>query len=85
MKVYGMPDELRATLPKFDPSKPYTEHDKAETEHQKSVEMWLRAHGWNGKNTGEIVSFPAGDGAARYMLAEGKTSSLIHLPYGDGA
>jgi hypothetical protein len=84
MKVYGMPDELRATLPKFDLKAPYEEHQAKENAHQKTVEAWLRAHGWDGKNTGKTVSFPAGDGSAVYMLAEGKTSALIHLPYGDG-
>ena len=36
-----------------------------------------------GKNIGEIISFPVADGAAEYMVASLRPLELVHLPLGD--
>ena len=82
MKVYSTPKEVP------DPKMDYVNFDMAKYEaalqaHGKALEAWLRKAGYTGKRTGMIVRFPMADGYAEYMLAEGKKSCLIHLPYGD--
>lgn len=82
MKVYDLPAEVPA------PEVDYREYDfkregEKQEEHTNRLIDWLKAAGYSGKNTGKIVSFQVADGHASYMLAEGKTSALIHLPYGD--
>lgn len=82
MKVYSLPAELPAPKPDY---RNY-DHDREmrrEEEHKQKLKEWLLANGYTGKRTGETVSFGVGDGAAQYMLAEGRQSILIHLPYGD--
>lgn len=82
MKVYRLPEELPA--PVID----YSNYDfdaiqKADKEHEAALKDHLIAQGYTGKNTGGILQLPIADGCALYMLAEGSTSCLIHLPYGD--
>jgi hypothetical protein len=82
MKVYSCPTEVK--MPKTD----YTNYDyekvqQQETEHRAALKLWLIKSGYTGKRTGETVHFPVADGSAEYMLADGKKSLLIHLPYGD--
>ncbi len=82
MKVYTLPDEVPA------PEVDYKNYDREkmlrdEDEHMAKLKAWLREAGYVGKRTGEIVAFQVADGYARYMLADGKKSALIHLPYGD--
>jgi hypothetical protein len=82
MKVYKCPTEVPPPTPdytNFDLEKELAE----EKEHQTKLKAWLIKNGYTGKNTGKIVSFGVADGHAQYMLAEGKKSLLIHLPYGD--
>ena len=80
MKVFSSP----VPAPEVD----YANYDrdkerKREDEHTSSVKKWLLDNGYNGKLTGKIVTFPVADGYAQYMLADGRKSALIHLPYGD--
>jgi hypothetical protein len=82
MKVYSCPADVPA--PPID----YENHDikameKAEAAHRDAIRAWITQQGYTGKNSGKIISFAVGDGCAEYMLAEGRTSGLIHLPYGD--
>jgi hypothetical protein len=82
MKVYGCPDEI--PVPEID-FKNYN-HERVlqqEADHAAKLKAWLIQQGYTGKHTGGIASFGVADGCAQYMLAEGKTSCLIHLPYGD--
>lgn len=51
--------------------------------HKASLRSWLADNGYKGKNSGKIASFGVADGSAQYMLADGKGSFLIHLPYWD--
>ena len=83
MKVYACPGEVAA--PKVD----YFNYDRnkvaeAERQHQKDLKAWAAQAGFTGKNTGRILRTSYADGYALYMMVEGRTSFLIHLPYGDG-
>ena len=82
MKVYTCPPSLPA------PTIDYRNYDSAkeiaaEQEHSNKLKTWLKLNGCTGKYTGEIFSAGVADGCAQYMLADGRKSCLIHLPYGD--
>jgi hypothetical protein len=83
MKVYSLPDELPAPEPDYLNFNLKTEEVKIQA-HKEALKAWLVKAGYTGKNTGETLSFPVADGHAQYMLAEGKSSILLHLPYFDG-
>lgn len=83
MKIFALPTAVPAPTPdwqNYDREKVAAE----EAAHRLAVAEHFRSHGYTGKNTGETVSFSVGDGSAEYMLVEGRTSFLVHLPYGDG-
>lgn len=83
MKVYSLPKEIPA--PEVDYSN--YNHEKVaadEAKHKADLKAYLIKGGYTGKNTGKTIRFQVADGYAVYMLAEGKTSCLVHLPYGDG-
>lgn len=82
MKVYSIPEELAATVPNF-MDLDWKAYDDAIAAHQESVAKWMRENGFPGKNTGRIYRTPRADGYANYMVAEGRSTCLIHLPYGD--
>lgn len=86
MKVYGLPEELEATLPKVDYAN--FDHDKMaadEDAHKADIKSWLIANGYDGEHTGREFRTPQADGYARYMFGDRKGSPiLLHLPYGDG-
>lgn len=80
MKVYASP------VPYPEPD--YRNYDsdkvrKADDEHAEKLRVWLKDNGYTGKHSGEIFRTPMADGYACYMLADGRKSFLIHLPYGD--
>lgn len=82
MKVYSVPSEVPAPVVDwihFD----YHKMVKDQSDHQARLKAWLVSQGYTGKNTGKIVRFQVADGYAVYMMAEGRKSVLIHLPYGD--
>lgn len=79
MKVYSSPIPFEYDYSDYN-HKAYCE---AEDKHQETLKAWLVENGYTGKNTGRILSEPVADGSAMYMLAEGKRSFLVHLPYGD--
>jgi hypothetical protein len=83
MKIYSCPEAC--PVPETDyRNYDYDKELKKEAEHQAALKIWLHSQGYTGKNTGKVVLFPAADGHAIYMLAEGgRKSILIHLPYGD--
>ncbi len=81
MKVYRVPDELPA--PKLEFPFDTEKHLASEEAHKAALKAWLIKSGYKGKHTGEVVRFPVADGYAQYMLADGKKSFLIHLPYCD--
>jgi hypothetical protein len=82
MKVYALPKELAFDDPDFRNYDADKERDR-ETEHLAKVKDWLIKNGYTGKYTGEELAEPHADGYARYLLADGRKSYLIHLPYGD--
>lgn len=84
MKVYSIPDEVPFTEPD------YLNYDvdaerKREEAHQEALRVWIRENGFDGPDSGKILSMPHADGYARYMLAEGqgRRDCLLHLPYAD--
>lgn len=85
MQVFDLPDEV----PFAEPDYAHYDFDKEQARQQQHIEQlrkWLKDSGYNGPDSGKIVSFPVGDGYAQYMLADaprGMKSGLIHLPYGD--
>lgn len=82
MKVYSCPAEVpwaETDYINYDPAK----EASRELEHMIKLKEWLIQAGYTGKYTGEVLSEPRGDGYANYMMADGKKSCLIHLPYGD--
>lgn len=82
MKVCSCPAEVPE--PKIDFSNINTEKwDRVYEDHAVRLREWLVKNGFDGEYTGEIVRFPVADGYAQYMLASGKSSFLIHLPYWD--
>jgi hypothetical protein len=83
MKVYACPAELP------EPETDYKNYDRAKEAakieaHKAALKNWLKGSGYTGKRTGETVRFQVADGYAEYMLADGRKSALIHLPYYDG-
>ncbi len=82
MKVYNVPKEVPAPTVDFK-NWDMEKHIKDEDNHIRALTQWLRKNGYTGKNTGKVVRFQVADGYAQYMLAEGRKSVLIHLPYGD--
>ena len=83
MKVYACPAECPAPKPDY-ANYDRKKEEAAELRHQEELKAWLVGAGYKGANTGGILQIPHADGYAVYMLAEGKSSCLIHLPYGDG-
>jgi len=83
MKIYSCPKEVPP------PQVDYSNYDHAkvaaaEEKHLSDLKAWLRKAGFTGKNTGKIYSEGVADGSADYMIADGRTFFLVHLPYGDG-
>jgi len=79
MKVYSVPAEVPA--PEIDWAN--FDYDKLVREHKERLKTYLQKVGFTGRNTGKVISFHVADGYAYYMMAEGRKSFLIHLPYGD--
>lgn len=82
MKVCSLPEECPAPEPNYY-DYDWKREEARQKEHSEQLKQWLLANGYSGKNTGEILMIGHADGYAQYMLAEGRTSCLIHLPYGD--
>ena len=82
MKVYGIPKEVAYPEPDY-ANYDFDRERRREDAHRKTLKKWLKDNGYKGKRTGEIARFPMADGYACYMLADGRRSALIHLPYGD--
>lgn len=85
MKVYACPADVPA--PEIDYSNyDSTKVQRDEENHIKDLTSWLQGNGYDGPNTGRMLSEPVADGHACYLFADGKgarESILVHLPYGD--
>lgn len=82
MKVYSCPEEVKFAEPDYTKFDLKVEETRVE-KHKEDLKTWLVGQGYTGKNTGEVVSFPVADGSAQYMVGEGRSLILIHLPYYD--
>ena len=82
MKIYNCPKEVPAPTPDYD-NYDHAKEIAAEEKHKADLKAWLIKSGYTGKYTGEIYSEGVADGYALYMVADGRTFCLIHLPYGD--
>ncbi len=83
MKVFALPKEVPAPEPDYRNYDRDAEARKID-EHKAKLKEHMRKLGYTGKRTGSVVRYPVADGYAEYMLAEGRKSVLIHLPYYDG-
>jgi hypothetical protein len=83
MKVYSCPAQVPPPKPDYSNYIHAIEIQK-ENQHRADLTNWLKCNGFPGQHTGKTISFQVADGYAEYMLADGPTSCLIHLPYGDG-
>jgi len=83
MKIASVPEEVAYAEPdyrNFD----FEAEQKREEEHRELLKQHLIKMGYDGKHTGRIYRSPVADGYAEYMMCDGgRTSYLIHLPYGD--
>lgn len=82
MKIFTCPTQVPPPKPDYS----NYNHEKAmlaEKDHENRLREWLKANGYPGKHTGLIYSVGVADGSADYMIADGRTFCLIHLPYGD--
>lgn len=82
MKVYSAPVEVKS------PNVDYTKFnmDDYESENKRyfaDLKTALVAMGYTKPLTGELVYYSMGDGSAIYMIAEGRTTFLVHCDVGD--
>lgn len=82
MKVFACPDAAPFAEPDYRGYNSAAEEQR-EKSHLVDLADWLRQNGWTGERTGEVLRIPMADGYARYMLADGNSPALVHLPYGD--
>lgn len=83
MKIYDCPDEVEFPKPDYANYDPDMERQRQD-QHMAALKKWLTDNGYTGPYTGKILRMPHADGCAYYMMADGPTSCLVHLPYGDG-
>lgn len=83
MKIYSCPDEVPPPVVDYD-NYDHAKVDDDEAAHMKALSKWLKTKGYTGKHTGEIYREGVADGYARYMVMDGRSFGLVHLPYGDG-
>jgi len=79
-KIYTAPKEIKL------PENSFTDiasWEKNDAKYISELKTFLKEQGYNEKNTGEILQFPAADGYAMYMVASMKPLRLIHLELGD--
>ena len=79
-KIYTAPEEINLPNNTFSNVKDWKENDE---KYIKEVTQHLQELGYNGKNFGEIIKFPAADGYALYMVISMKPLMLLHLELGD--
>lgn len=82
MKIFTLPKEVP---PPFVDYSNYNQAkvDADEKKHMADLKASLIKGGYAGKHTGKIYKEGVADGHALYMVADGKSFCLIHLPYGD--
>lgn len=81
-KIYIAPEELKVPQISFENFN-LAEHNAAEAKYIEDLKQHMRELGYNGKNMGEILRFPAADSYAQYMVVSMRPLQLIHLELGD--
>lgn len=87
-EVFGIPEEFRDP-PQYEGQEGTMENAfkalrKAEDEWLTELVKWCHTNtDSRSELIGEIVSFPRGDGSARYMVFRTKPLELLHIPLGD--
>jgi hypothetical protein len=86
MKSYSVPEGVK--IPDFDDylvdgRYSMTKDDEVTGKFLTDLAETLRGMGYTGNLTGKVVYFPVADGAAQYMVAQGRKTILIHLPLHD--
>ena len=80
-KIYTAPKEVSLPSNTFDNVKDWQENDE---KYIANLKKHLQEElGYNEKNTGEVIKFPAADGYALYMVISMKPLMLVHLELGD--
>jgi len=79
-KIYSAPAEVKLPENTFDNVKDWEVNDNKYIE---ELKQHLQELGYNGKNMGEILRFPAADSYALYMVISMKPLQLVHLELGD--
>ncbi len=82
MKIYSCPKEVPPPEPDYR-NYDHAKELRAEEEHEAKLKAWLVTKGYTGKHTGAIYREGVADGYASYMVGDGRSFILIHLPYGD--
>ena len=78
-KVYLAPESIK--VPELD-FRIMNTYEEACDNYKAELKAFLQKRK-NGKNVGEIISFPVADGYAEYMVASMEPVELVHLPLGD--
>lgn len=79
-KIFQAPKEIK--LPKMT-FQNVSEWSKLHSQYIENLKKHLISIGYTGKNVGEVIKFPVGDGYAQYMVASMRPLRLIHLKLGD--
>ena len=81
-EIFNPPSEIK--VPKLDFANYNRKtHSEANDKFLDELSTFLKENGGKGKNIGEIIAFPVGDGAARYMVASMRPLQLVHIPLDD--
>ena len=79
-QIFQAPDAIKIPETTF---QNVSEWQKLESKYIADLKQHLQEMGYNGKNSGEVIKFPAADGYAQYMVASMSPVRLIHLELGD--
>ena len=79
-KIFSAPEEVALPETTF---QNVSEWQKLDNKYIADLKQHLHELGYNEKNTGEVIRFPAADGYAQYMVISMKPLMLIHLELGD--
>lgn len=82
-KIYSSPSSVEIPSLKLIDNASVQAYNKACDEFKEKLKAFLEKRNPNGKNVGEVISFPVADSSAEYMVASMKPVELIHLPLWD--
>jgi len=82
-KVYALPEELEAKMPKYSSEIPWREHAKMEEEFVGVVQGWAKEQNPNDQYAGVQYRIPHADSYALYVVAQSSPVVLYHIPISD--